>query len=125
MAYNNIHGMAETYLAGEDLSNEIYTFVKRGSGDAVVQANAGEAAVGVLFNDPANGRAATVVRGGEPQVYAGAAVAVGAEVTSDAEGRAVTATSTDIILGYARTAAGAANELITVEFLREGQVAKA
>lgn len=125
MAFNNIHGQVETYTAGADLSAEQYTFVKRASNDTVVQANAGEAAVGVLWNDPASGRAASVVKGGNPHVYAGAAVAVGAELASDDEGRAVTAVSTDVVIGYARTAAGAANELIMIDFLGEAQFTKA
>lgn len=125
MAYNNILGQAETFLAGADLSAEQFTFVKRGTGDAVVQCDAGEGAVGVLWNDPASGLAATVIRGGDPHVYAGAAIAAGAEVTPDDEGRAVTATSTDEVVGFARVAAGAANELVMIEFLKTGQYTKA
>jgi len=123
--FANIDGKARNFIAGADLSAEQYTFVKRGSGDVVVQCDAGEAAIGVLWNDPASGRAATVIVGGEPMVYAGAAVAVGAEVTPDAEGRAVTATSTDEVVGIARSAAGAADELVTVEFLSTAQYTKA
>lgn len=124
MAYNNIQGHTETYLAGADLTAEQFTFVVS-DGDEVTQINAGEAATGVLFNDPASGRAATVVTGGQPNVYAGAAIAVGAEIASDDEGRAVTAVSTDIVLGKARHAAGGAGELVMIDFYGQGQYTKA
>lgn len=124
MAFNNILNQAETYLAGEDLSAAQYTFVTS-DGDEVTATGAGESATGVLWNDPATGRAATVVRGGEPHVYAGAAIAVGAEIASDANGKAVTATSTDVILGEARTAAGGAGELVMITFYGPAQTVKA
>lgn len=122
--FNNIQNRVEGYLAGEDLSTKQYTFVTS-DGDEVTSTGAGEAATGVLWNDPASGRAASVVRGGEPMVYAGAAIAVGAEIAADADGKAVTAASTDVILGEARTAAGAADELVQITFYGPAQTVKA
>ena len=53
--------------------------------------------------------------GGRLEVQAGAAVAAGARVMSNASGQAITATgATARVLGIAQTAAGAANEVITV-----------
>lgn len=124
MAFNNIEKQVETYLAGEDLSAAQYTFVVS-DGDEVSGVGAGEAATGVLWNDPTLGKAASVVRGGEPHVYAGAAVAVGAEIAADANGKAVTATSGDVILGEARTAAGGADELVMITFYGTAQTVKA
>lgn len=124
MAFANIQNRVEGYLAGEDLSSAQYTFVTS-DGDEVTATGAGEAATGVLWNDPQSGRAASVVRGGEPMVYAGAAIAVGAEIASDANGKAVTAASGDVILGEARTAAGAADELVTITFYGPAQTTKA
>jgi hypothetical protein len=49
------------------------------------------------------------------RVEAGAAVAAGADLTSDANGRAVTAVSTNQIIGTAKNAAAALGDLITVE----------
>lgn len=49
------------------------------------------------------------------RVEAGAAVAAGADLTSDANGRAVTAVSTNQIIGSAKNAATALGDLITVE----------
>lgn len=125
MAYSNVIFSALDYTAAGDLSAEQYTFVKRGTGMTIAQADAGEAAVGVLWNDPAaSGRAATVVVGGRPNVYAGGVVADGAEVASDDEGNAVTAVSTDVVLGYALHAAGD-GELLQIELLPAAQFVKA
>lgn len=124
--YGDISNKGVGYTAGADLSAEQYTFMKRGATGVIAQCNAGEASIGVLWNAPAaSGRAATVITGGQPMVYAGAAVAEDAEVTPDDEGRAVTATSSDVVVGIARTAAGAANELMVVEFLSTAQYTKA
>ncbi len=50
-----------------------YLFVKT-DGAGVVVCGAGETAVGDLFNNPAITQAGSVVRGGDPQVYAGTAL---------------------------------------------------
>lgn len=49
------------------------------------------------------------------RVEAGAAVAAGADITSDATGRGVTAVATNQIIGSCKNAAAAAGDLITVE----------
>lgn len=124
MAYNNILGEAETYVAGADLTGKQYTFVTS-DGDEVTSTGNGGAATGVLWNEPTSGDAATVVRGGEVNVYVGTGgLTVGAEVASDADGKAVVAVSTDVILGEARTAA-AANGLATITFYGPAQSVKA
>lgn len=124
MAYNNIYGQAETYIAGADLSAAQYLFVTS-DGDEVTVTGAGEAATGVLFNAPVAADAATVVRGGEVNVYVGTGgLTIGAEVASDASGKAVAATSTDVVVGIARTAA-AAGGLATITFLPKAQYTKA
>ena len=123
--YSNVIFNAEDYNAGADLSAEQYTFMARGTGREVTQAGAGEAAVGVLWNSPAEDQAATVVVGGRPNVYAGAAIADGAEIASDANGNAVTAVSTDVVLGYAMHAASGSGVLVQVELLGEAQFTKA
>lgn len=122
MAYNNIHGQVETYIAGADLSSSQYLFVKV-SGANVVVAGDGEAAVGVLWNDPTSGKAASVVRGGDPHVYAGAAIAAGVDIASDAAGKAVAATTGDIILGTTRAAAAASGDLVQINFITGGNAA--
>lgn len=57
------------------------------------------------------------------RVRAGAAFALDALLTSDGSGRAVTAASTNKIIGIAREAATAADQLVTMELVAQGQVA--
>lgn len=91
--------------------------VKYGTAPAVIQgAAATDALLGVTTNTAAavSGETVDVVMFGEAQVTAGAAVAAGAFLTSDATGRAVTAAATNPCIGRALTAAAAADDVITV-----------
>lgn len=124
MAYSDVIFSALDYTTQGDLSGNQYNFVKRGTGQTIAVAAAGDAAVGVLWNAPAaSGRAATVVTGGRPHVYAGATIADGAEVMSNATGKAVTATATNTVLGYALHGA-ASGELVQIEILPAAQFTK-
>lgn len=76
-------------------------------------ASAGERALGVPVTNFDAGEQAGVATHGEILVEAGAAIAVGAEVESDATGRAVTK-SAGVAFGVARDAAGAAGDIIRV-----------
>ncbi len=57
------------------------------------------------------------------KIYAGGAITLGALVTVDAAGKAVTATQGDVILGRALTAATAAGDLIDIQILHAGTAA--
>ena len=105
-----------------DMSSSQFTFVKVGAADFKVAAcGDGEKAVGILQDKPAaDGRAGNVRISGTSKVVAGAAIALGAEVASDANGKCVTAASGDYILGVALEAAGAANQIIAVTFYSAG-----
>lgn len=88
-----------------------------GTATTVIEgAAATDALLGVSTNeeDAVSGVSIDVVMMGETQVVAGAAVAVGALLTADADGRAVTAAATNRSVGVALTAAAAANDVITV-----------
>jgi len=78
--------------------------------------------VGVSVENIANGNSASYQAGGKGVAYAGAAVAVGALLTTDSSGRAVTATqsasSTQNLIGRAVTAASGANQLIEIELFK-------
>lgn len=76
-------------------------------------ASAGERPLGVATTDFDTGEQASVATHGEILVEAGAAIAVGAEVESDASGRAVTKT-TGVAFGVARDTAAAAGDIIRV-----------
>jgi hypothetical protein len=71
--------------------------------------------IGVQYNKPsAIDMATEVAVGGGPKCMAGAAVAIGAQLMSDASGRAITATSTNRAFGIALAAAAGAGEIIPI-----------
>lgn len=76
-------------------------------------ASAGERVLGVPVTNFDAGELAGVATSGELLVEAGAAIAAGVQVESDASARAVTLT-TGVPFGVARTAAAAAGDIITV-----------
>lgn len=114
MAYEeNVKCMSR--VAGEDLTASQYRFVKASSGNVVRCTTAGEAAMGVLQSQPISGEAAAVsVDGSVTKVIAGAAIAVDAKITTDNQGRAITAATGNAILGTAMIAAAAAGEVISI-----------
>ena len=95
-----------------------YRFVKITAAHQVGLATtkASDIAVGVMQNKPqVTGQAATVAIRGISNVMAGEAIAVGAAVTTDSTGRAITGTpGTDKCYGIALAAATAANTLVPV-----------
>ena len=111
----------QTFVAGADLSAKQYTFITcngvtaDGENRTVVSPAAGGKVDGVVINNPQNTRAATVVVFGRTKVKAGGAIAAGAEVQTDANGRVVAATGTNIRVGKALEAA-VANQIITIDF---------
>lgn len=88
---------------------EQYRFVRH----AGAHSGAGNAALGVAQHAAAVGESAAVQVLGIGQVEAGAAVAVGDAVESDASGKAITNT-TGVILGRALEAAAADGDFITI-----------
>ena len=109
-----------TFVAGEDLSAAQFKFVTLEAGNVVDLADsAGENCVGVLLVEGAADRAVTVVMTGSVMVEAGGTVTAGGAVATDATGRAVDATTGDIIMGYAREA-GVAAQVIEIELIQGG-----
>ena len=102
-------------LAAADLSALQYTFVDvNSSGQAAAPSGAGAACLGVLQNDPdAANKVSAVAIAGVSKVKLGATVAAGASVMTDANGAAITATATNVILGRA-LAGGDAGEIVPV-----------
>lgn len=104
--------------AGADLSTKQYTFVKLSGTSVISAAAATDLPIGVLVNDPANGETAAVAVSGVVKVKASAAITAGALIGTTSTGLAVSLTAgtdtTKYILGRAVTAAGAANDIITV-----------
>jgi len=109
-----------TFVAGEDLSAAQFKFVTLESdGQVDLADSAGENCIGVLIVEGEADRAVTVVMTGSVMVEAGGTVTNGGAVATDATGRAVDATTGDIIMGYAREA-GVANQVIEIELIQGG-----
>ena len=109
-----------TFVAGEDLSAAQFKFVTLESdGQVDLADSAGENCIGVLLVEGEAARAVTVIMTGSVMVEAGGTVTAGGAVATDATGRAVDATTGDIIMGYAREA-GVANQVIEIELIQGG-----
>ena len=87
------------------------------SGSAVTQFRFVTLAADGQVDHTGAGQAVTVAYDGRVTVKAAGTIARGGAVASDANGEAVAAASTDIILGYALEA-GVDNQIITVELSR-------
>ena len=101
--------------AAADLSASQFLFVVCDSAGKAALAGAEGNAIGVLQNKPVAGQPAEVAYAGVAKVIAGAAVAAGARVESDAAGKAVTvAGANSVVLGFALTASSATGQLIEI-----------
>lgn len=126
-----------SFIAGADLSAAQFKAVKVTS-SGVVLAGDGEAADGVLQNNPKSGQSATVAYSGLSKFIAGGNVSIGDFIASDANGKAKTAvkgrtntsdagSSTDalvgsFVLGKAFSASAADGTVITVLLHKSGAV---
>jgi hypothetical protein len=116
-----IPGQQISLAAAADLSTHQFKFVNVDGNGRAALGGAGTRAVGVLQDKPnALGKVGTIMLSGISKVVAGAAVTVGADVMSDASGRAVTATATNRRLGVALATAGGAGEIIPVLLRPDG-----
>ena len=112
-----------TFVAGEDLSTAQFKFVTlEADGQVDLADSAGENCIGVLLVEGEADRAVTVALTGSVNVEAGDTVTNGGAVATDATGRAVDATTGDIIMGYAREA-GVTNQIIEIELIQGGNAA--
>lgn len=104
-------------MAGADLSANQYKFVKAGAteGQVVVIAAVTDLPIGVQLDAPnAAGKPIEVQSDGVVEVIAGAAIAYGAEVQTNAAGKAITAAATGRAVGRALTPAAADGDRISV-----------
>jgi len=89
-----------TYEAGSAVSQ--YRFVDLAADGQVDHSADGAKAVGVTLNSAsAAGDALTVARSGQVLVYVGEALTAGDAVAATTDGKAATATTGEIIVGYA------------------------
>jgi hypothetical protein len=124
MAYETMRNSLPGVAASADLQTKQFFFVKVDGSKTVGLAGDGEAVAGVLQNKPDTGQAATVWGpGAVTKVVAGAAIAAGANVSSDAAGKGKTSTSGDYIVGHAVDAVSADGEVVTVTLTTPGRLA--
>lgn len=94
---------------------ERHRFVELTTTGTIAQVDtAGAAAIGVLQDTVAAGDAAEVTITGVSKVVAGAAITSTGPVTSDSQGRAITAATGNTVNGIALQTAAAAGEVIAV-----------
>jgi hypothetical protein len=121
VAYEGNLDIIPGVVASADLSSHQFKFMLIGATGAALNTTAGGNCDGVLQNKPdALGKAASVASRGVSKVMAGAAVAAGTFVMSNATGKAVTATATNAIQGKALEAASADGDLIAVSLDTSG-----
>jgi len=121
MSYE-IPGFKYTRLSDADFSTKKYYFVKAAASDKCSIAGDGEISIGVLQSNPsATDLECELVADGISFVEAGAAVAEGANVASNASGKAITAVAGKYILGVALKAAGADGDIIPVLLFNAGK----
>jgi len=112
-----------TFEAGGDLSAGQFKFVALAADGQVDLCGAGAQAIGVLYNEPdAAGKAATVVMTGKTVVEAGGSVTAGDEIACDTDGNCVTATTSDIVMGYALEDA-VDGQVFAIELIQGGNAA--
>lgn len=120
MAYDSGYNTIPGLVATGDLSSSQYKVVKLAStaGAVKVAAAATDAAVGILYNEPASGEPALVAYGGVVKVLSEASVTAGSYVAPSTTGRAkITTTGNDDVFGQALTA-GDAGDIISVLWMR-------
>lgn len=116
--YHNITKHVVGAIADVDLNTKQYYCLQRTStGTMAVASAAGAAIAGVLQDKPKAGEEACVADAGDTPAVAAAAIASGAPLMVDANGKVLTATGTNVIIGYAQQAVAAANSLVTMRLV--------
>lgn len=114
-------GALRSHIADADFTASAqYRAVKRTSTGLALCGAADVGFYGVLQDDVPIGRYATAKVRDTSKMVAGAAVAAGAKLTTDASGRFVTAATGNTIVGRAREAAAAAGDLFAGEIFQAG-----
>lgn len=113
------------FIASADLSAKQFTFVALDAAGKVASPSAGAFADGVLFNNPKSGEPASVALtpGKVLKVKCGGNIAAGAEIATDANGAAITATTSGHIKVGKALEAGVSGRVIEIAFGYRGAVA--
>ena len=119
MAYEIANAVVKiTLVAGADLSDKQYYFVKiNSSGQAVLCAAATDRPIGVLQNSPVSGAEASVTVVGGTKVVASASIDEGALIgtasTGKADAKVPGTDTTEYVVGTVILASGADAEILT------------
>jgi hypothetical protein len=100
-----------------DLTGKEFYAAKRTAGGLNL-CGAGDHCDGVISEGKVAGLSSSIKTGNQVKAIAGAAIAVGAKVTPDANAKFITATSGTEVFGTAMVAASGANVLFTIDIDR-------
>lgn len=112
-------GFLRTRPAAADFTSSEGRAVVISSGNAAL-AGANARILGILVDNPKQGKTATIQVAGQVRAVAGAAFADGVLLTTDASGRLVTATTGQNIVAQASEAASGAGAIVAVEVFHGG-----
>ena len=101
----NLSGRNISLAAAADLTAKQFYAIKIDTNGLAAVAGAGEAGIGILQNNPGLGQSAAVQVDGISKARAGATIAAGAPLASNASGLLITATTGNYIIGFAKEAA--------------------
>ena len=110
-------GLSYARNAGADLSAKLFYLAKVAADGDIELAGAGEAALGAITEAAAENKPVTVQFGGIAKVIAGASFNAGVMLAADSDGKAVTATTGNEVVGIALEVSGGANEIVAVALL--------
>ena len=105
-----------TIIAGADLSGSQFLFAKLDAAAKAILCGDGEGTIGVIEVGSAADNASTITHSGKVMVKCGGTVTIAGDVGIDANGKAVDAASTDIIVGRAYEA-GVTDQVIAIELI--------
>ncbi len=113
-----IPGFSFTRVAGADLSSAQYKYVKLSTTDTVILcAAATDVPIGILQNAPASGAEATIMVTGISKVSSDAALSIGNQIGTSADGQADAKTAgsdtTEYVVGVVLEASSGAGALAT------------
>ncbi len=115
MAITKLYGHSyDAKPAGADLTGKEGYAVKLDTDGTLILATAGDPVWGIVIEGTTAGKYTTCAISDMPEAVCGAAIAEGAKVASDANGKLVTATTGDDVIGVARGTTAAADEFLTI-----------
>lgn len=100
--------------AADYSAKQFYILKADSTARQAVLCGAGEAAIGVLINEPASGKPCNIVHNGMCLVQAGNTVTAGNALMSDADGKAVPHTGTNKVIGVAVESASSGESFLAL-----------